>query len=127
MFGEMLKQLRKQCSYTQAEISKILGIDRSTYAYYESEKTQPNIETIIKIARVYNITTDSLLGVEKKDAKSFVVADGKNDSFPIENFSVPGYISELTKEERELILIYRAVDNKKRIKNFMEKEYKKQL
>ncbi len=123
----MLKQLRKQCSYTQAEISKILGIDRSTYAYYESEKTQPNIETIIKIARVYNITTDSLLGVEKKDAKSFVVADGKNDSFPIENFSVPGYISELTKEERELILIYRAVDNKKRIKNFMEKEYKKQL
>ena len=42
MLSRTLKKLRKNCGYTQKEVAKELGVDRSTYAYYETGKTTPD-------------------------------------------------------------------------------------
>ena len=44
MFNRRLKQLREINSLTQKQVADILGITRSSYAYYELGKSHPGIE-----------------------------------------------------------------------------------
>ena len=57
-----LKELRKNEKLNQSEIAQKLNIPLMTYNNYENEKTEPNIETLIKIANFYNVTIDYLIG-----------------------------------------------------------------
>lgn len=54
--------LRKQNNKTQADIAKILNVATNTYCWYEKEKSEPNIETLIKLADYYNVSLDYLVG-----------------------------------------------------------------
>ena len=62
MISKILKEERKKRGYTQEEISKILNITRNAYTMYETNKSMPTIETIVKLAEYYNVSTDYLLG-----------------------------------------------------------------
>ena len=46
MFAENLKKYRKLSGFRQDDIAKIIGLDRSAYAYYESGKTEPSIDNL---------------------------------------------------------------------------------
>lgn len=56
-----LKELREKRGLTQEELAKLIKIEQNTYSNYEKEKTQPKLETLIKIADLYNISLDYLL------------------------------------------------------------------
>ena len=58
---EQLKILRKKTGLTQAEVAVKLGIDRSTYAKYETGQSEPNFEILAKIAELYGAS----LGVKR--------------------------------------------------------------
>lgn len=58
--GERLLELRKINGYTQKEVSELLGIDRSAYAKYETGKALPTINNLIKLAKFYGESLDSL-------------------------------------------------------------------
>lgn len=58
MLATHLRLLREKNGLTQKQVADMLNIDRSTYAYYESGKTRPDILTIAKLARLYRISTD---------------------------------------------------------------------
>lgn len=60
--GATLRQLRRMNGLTQNTVAKALGIDRSTYAYYELGKTRPDYETLIKISNLYDVNLRFLLG-----------------------------------------------------------------
>jgi len=62
MIGERLTQLRKQNKMTQEQIAKRLGIHRGTYSNYEANKRDPDYEMLKKIADLFGVTTDYLLG-----------------------------------------------------------------
>ena len=62
MMGETLKKLRKEKNLSQTEIAKILGIPQKTYSDYETDKSNPKVETLIKLADFYKTSTDYLLG-----------------------------------------------------------------
>lgn len=49
---------------TQAELSKALNLDRSTYTYYELGYTRPPLETLVRISRAYDVSLEVLLGVD---------------------------------------------------------------
>lgn len=59
---ERLKQERKKANLTQNEVAQILKISQSTYAGYETGKSEPNIEIITKIADVFKTSIDYLTG-----------------------------------------------------------------
>lgn len=69
MIGDKLKELRENKGLVQTELSNLLNIKQGSYSNYELNKREPDIETIIKIAKFYNITTDYLLGYQKEDNK----------------------------------------------------------
>lgn len=61
--GGRLRLLRKLCGWKQWEIAEKLHLDRSTYAYYEIDKTRPEYETLISIAAIYGVSVDFLMGL----------------------------------------------------------------
>ena len=73
-----LKELRKENGYTQEDIAKKLGLTKSAYGYYEQGKTVPDAHTLSKLANIFNVSVDYLLG--RTDIKS----DIKNNKLNID-------------------------------------------
>lgn len=57
-----LRALREESGLGQAELAKILGIDRRTYVRYEEETRRIPLRTTEKLAAFYGVTIDYLVG-----------------------------------------------------------------
>jgi transcriptional regulator with XRE-family HTH domain len=62
IFAERIKEERKRRKLTQEDIAAQLGITRSAYTLYETGKTQPSLETAVKLADIFQISLDYLTG-----------------------------------------------------------------
>lgn len=115
-----LRKLRENNGCTQQQIADALGVNRSTYAYYESGKTTPDIDTIIKLAKIFNIDYIDLLETEYKfDRQRVSDSNFDNNSKNVPNFNRKDneHIYELTREEQKLIIGFRLLskDNQEEI------------
>lgn len=61
-FAQKLAQARKEAGYTQRQIAALLNMKQTTLASYETGRTQPDIETLGKLADFYEVSTDWLIG-----------------------------------------------------------------
>ena len=66
MFGKRIVELRKKQGLTQAELARAMGISRSALSLYEIEKREPDIETLRKLASLFNVPVDYILGNERE-------------------------------------------------------------
>lgn len=55
---------------TQQYVALTLGIKPPSVSNWESGKTQPTMDNLIELARLYNVTTDYLLGISDAAAMS---------------------------------------------------------
>ena len=62
MIGKRLRALREKKGLKQIDIANVLGVSRTTYTQYETEKSEPDLATVTKLAEFFNTTTDYLLG-----------------------------------------------------------------
>ena len=60
--SERLKRLRQSMHLSQEQLARLLGVDRSTISSYESNVRQPPLDTLSRIADVFGVSTDYLLG-----------------------------------------------------------------
>jgi transcriptional regulator with XRE-family HTH domain len=58
--GKTLKQLRHK--RTQQTMADLIGVSRASYSHYENDHVQPDNETLQRMADVYQVTVDYLLG-----------------------------------------------------------------
>lgn len=65
-FGNTLKTLRLRKNMTQAQLAQKLGLTKSVISAYEIGLRLPSYDILIHIARIYNVSTDYLLGIEQK-------------------------------------------------------------
>lgn len=63
MFGEKLKELRKEKSISQKEIAQILGCSQSMITRWESLECEPTEKYIVECAKYFNVSADYLLGL----------------------------------------------------------------
>lgn len=75
--GEKIRQLREEHHLTQEELAALLAIPKSAISKYENEKAKPNADTIQKMAREFNVTTDYLLGSETDETDLLIEALAK--------------------------------------------------
>lgn len=61
-----LKDLREDSDIKQKDIAKYLNIKQNTYSQYENGQRQLPIDTLIKLAKFYNVSTDYILGLTDK-------------------------------------------------------------
>ena len=65
-FGNTLKTLRLQNNFTQAQLAQRLGVTKSVISAYETGLRMPSYDVLITISQIFKVTTDYLLGLEKK-------------------------------------------------------------
>ena len=59
-----IKSLRVAMGKTQKEVAEAVGLTQFTYSNYESGKTQPDFDMLIRLADYFHTTVDALLGHE---------------------------------------------------------------
>lgn len=60
-FNDRLRALRQDKDLTQAELAKVLNIDRKTLSNYETAYRTPGIYLVIKMAEYFNVSLDYIL------------------------------------------------------------------
>ena len=116
--SEKIREIRRECGFTQQMIATALNVDRTTYTCYESGKTEPSIDTLAQLCRIFNISLHELLEAYDESQTSGVAASGDTMYTDIE-VDIPS-VRSLAKDEKEVLIIYRMMDAKKR-EDFIKK------
>ena len=65
-YNERIRKLREDQSLTQQRIADLLHIGQRTYADYESGKTRIPVDSLLILARFYNVSMDYLAGASNQ-------------------------------------------------------------
>ncbi|MFI3206987.1 MAG: helix-turn-helix transcriptional regulator [Clostridia bacterium] len=65
-FAKRLRKIRLYRNLTQQKVADYLNITRSAYSYYELGKTEPNLQSLLKISRFFGVSTELLLTGKRK-------------------------------------------------------------
>lgn len=77
--GRKLRELRTERKLTQQQAAQRLGVTASVVSAYENDIRQPSLEVLVKLARLYNVSTDYLLGASGRrtpDPEHLISLDG---------------------------------------------------
>ncbi|MCB6415223.1 helix-turn-helix domain-containing protein [Faecalimonas umbilicata] len=61
-YRERIRALREDNDYTQTQIANIINVGQRTYADYELGKTRIPIDSLIKLAKFYDVSMDYISG-----------------------------------------------------------------
>ena len=64
--AENIRQLRNARNMTQATLAKRVGVTNATISAYEVGARVPSFEVLIKLAQVFHVSTDNLLGISNR-------------------------------------------------------------
>lgn len=113
MIKDKLKEYRLLCNYSQKQIADALNVHRSTYSYYEIGKTEPSLDNLRILAKIFGVSTDDLLELEQ--SSPLVVRDRPEDeSDPVLPYGTVSRVGELSRDERMLIMRYRLLTESQR-------------
>lgn len=101
--GTRLKFLRQRRGYTHQELAEMLGLGIRQIARYESEENEPTADILARMARVFEVSTDYLLGL----------TDNPNPHLQTE---------DLTPKETAVISAWRRGDKLEAIKTIINDE-----
>lgn len=62
IFAERFKELRQEIGISQDKLAKALKMSNSVICYYETNKSEPTISVLNKIADYFDVSADYLLG-----------------------------------------------------------------
>ncbi len=61
IFCENIKVARKSSGLTQKQVAQKLSVVESCYANWEQGRTEPNIENLRKLSKLFDVSLDELL------------------------------------------------------------------
>lgn len=64
MLGQRIQEMRSSRSWSQVEVAKRLQVTKQTVSNWENENIQPSIDMLVRLARLFHVSTDYLLGME---------------------------------------------------------------
>ena len=56
---------RLACGWNQVELAKKLSVTKQTVSNWENDNIQPSIETLVRLSKLFGVTTDYLLGLDE--------------------------------------------------------------
>jgi transcriptional regulator with XRE-family HTH domain len=113
ILGERIRLLRKEKNWSQTELAKKVNSDARQISLYENGKITPSTDMIVKLAQIFEVSTDYLL-IEKAQKKPFLVDD----------IELSNYLEDIQSlEEEDRNCLFHMIDSfktKKRIKSFAQ-------
>ena len=64
MLGRRIYELRRAMGWSQVELARRLNISKQTVSNWENENIMPSVEMLIRMSRLFQVSTDYLLGLE---------------------------------------------------------------
>ncbi len=106
-----LKEVRIEHNLKQEDVAKVLGIERSAYSGYETGRTRISVMNLCRLASVYNMKVDQLIG-----------RDDDSQLGKVRNNAVSSGIDPIAMLERDeqIILMYFRLADEKRKKEIMD-------
>lgn len=90
--GKRIVFHRKRLGLTQDALAELMGVTAQAVSKWENDQSWPDIGALPKLAEIFGISTDELLGVERKEVHpaEIVPADGEeNDVHPEMTWELP--------------------------------------
>ena len=75
-FGARLKELRLKAGLTQKQLASQVGVTKSVISFYELRERAPSPEVLVKLSNIFHVSTDFLLGIDRKPEKPPLDLDG---------------------------------------------------
>ncbi|BCN31821.1 cobalamin-dependent protein [Anaeromicropila herbilytica] len=125
--SKRLKELRRDKGFTQKEIANALGTAQTTVANYEQGIRVPDIDKLIMLSNIYEVTLDELLGRNEQNMLSDKERKKVDINWDREASEYINYLMSGSKLEarNQILKIYRVVNNIENIyKNIFEKALK---
>jgi len=112
LVGENLSQLRKTAGLSQKEVAKIIDCAIQTYSGYEKGRHEPNIESLVRNAHLYNVSVDTIVG---KDVSLYEMEDDIYSETSIKDWYMNPKFEQL---QRKLKSMEQDIENlKKNVKD----------
>lgn len=102
-----LKELRKKRNLSQLRLAMELGLSQQTIHKYESGKAEPDIHTLIEMARFFHVTVDYLIGYENHTSDIKKTRTKKRSTVP--EITIP-----VTPDEYHYLSLYRQLHTRTR-------------
>lgn len=67
-FANRMRMLRKQMGLNQTQLAERMGTSKSMVSYYENQDRSPSPEVLIKLSKIFHVSTDYLLGLESEQS-----------------------------------------------------------
>lgn len=64
MLSQRIRELRVAQGYSQVTLAKRLGVSKQAVSNWENDNIQPSIEMLLRLAQLFSVSTDYLLGRE---------------------------------------------------------------
>ncbi len=107
--SEKIRECRRECGFTQQMVATALNVDRTTYTCYESGKTEPSVDSLAQMSKIFGISINELFACYEDNTATVSVASPgsayNSDSMPVRL---------LNKDEKEFIMLYRMMGEKER-------------
>lgn len=75
LIGKRIKKLRIERNFTQQDLAHQINVSKNTISLYETGKKYPSLITLCKIAAIFNVTTDYLLGLSNALGTEYAALD----------------------------------------------------
>ena len=64
MLNQRLRALRQARGLSQVDLARELGVTKQSVSNWENDNIQPSIEVLVRLAGVFSVSTDYLLGLD---------------------------------------------------------------
>ena len=64
ILGQRIRNLREDNDLTQRDLSQLIGLTPKMISFYENNQRTPPVDILLKLAKIFHVTTDYLLGNE---------------------------------------------------------------
>lgn len=96
-FGDRLKELRLQNGMTQKDLADRIGITKSVVSFYELRERTPSPEVLVKLATIFHVSSDYLLGIERRKSIDITGLDSEDEK------AVRTIVEQLRKKNQRII------------------------
>ncbi len=119
IISEIIKRLRIKSGYTQKQVADLLGVDRSTYSYYELGRIKPDIKTIMSLSEIFKVHYTQILESET----NYRFSDINNSKLNSQN--TDNLIGNLSREEYNAFMAFKILpkDSKNEIVKLINEKF----
>lgn len=100
-FGRNIANLRKDRNLTQEDVANALNISRASLGMYETDKRNPDLETLKKFANYFDVTIDYLLDMPDNEMNIQQISEAVKDDPALLEFW------DMLKEREDLQILFK--------------------